>query len=143
MHYHKGEISFPGGGYHPDDGSLRVTALRESQEEIGLLPADVTILGELDDIKTRYSNYIITPFVGKIAPSYQFTCCAFEIAELIMVPIDALLEPTCGVSNPETMEDGEQVTAYIYNYQNHKITGATARILNQFLRLFSRVLPPC
>lgn len=143
VHYHKGEISFPGGGYHPDDISLQTTALRESQEEIGLLPADVTILGELDDMKTRHSNYIITPFVGKISPDYQFTSCAFEIAEIIVVPVDALLEPTCRVSAPETMEDGEQVTAYVYNYKHHKITGATARILNQFLGIFSKVLPAC
>jgi len=143
VHYHKGEISFPGGGYHPDDGALRVTALRESQEEIGLLPADVTVLGELDDIKTRYSNYIISPFVGKISPGYQFTSCAFEIAEIITVPIDALLEPACRLSEPETMEDGEKVTAYVYNYQHYKIIGATARILHQFLGVFSQALPPC
>jgi 8-oxo-dGTP pyrophosphatase MutT (NUDIX family) len=143
VHYHKGEISFPGGGSHPDDGSLQVTALRESQEEIGLLPGDVIVLGELDDIKTRHSNYIITPFVGKITPGYQFTSCAFEIAEIIVVPLDALLEPDCRLSEAETVEDGEQVTAYIYNYQHYKITGATARILNQFLGIFSQVLPSC
>jgi 8-oxo-dGTP pyrophosphatase MutT (NUDIX family) len=143
VRYHKGEISFPGGGFDPGDTSLQHTALRESQEEIGLLPTDVTILGELDDFKTRHSNYIIAPFVGKIKPDYQFISCAFEIAEIIVVPIDALLETTCRLSEPETMEDGEQVTAYVYNYKHHKITGATARILNQFLGIFSRVLPPC
>ena len=53
VHYHKGEISFPGGGYHDEDKSLLTTALRESFEEIGLVPEDVTVLGELDDVATR------------------------------------------------------------------------------------------
>src|SRR5271157_2069139 len=63
VHHHKGEISFPGGGYHADDGTLLNTALRESFEEIGLAPEDVEILGDLDDTLTRGSPYIISPFV--------------------------------------------------------------------------------
>jgi 8-oxo-dGTP pyrophosphatase MutT (NUDIX family) len=66
VRHHKGEISFPGGGYSPEDGSLLKTALRESYEEIGLAPGDVEILGELDDMFTRGSPFIITPFVGSI-----------------------------------------------------------------------------
>ena len=69
---HKGQISFPGGAYEEEDGTLINTALREASEEIGLSPGDVEVLGELDDMATIGSGYIISPFVGAIPWPYQF-----------------------------------------------------------------------
>ena len=129
VHHHKGEISFPGGGYHPDDGTLLKTALRESFEEIGLAPEDVEILGELDDTLTRGSPYIISPFVGSILPDYKFKLSAFEIAEIIEIPIPELLKEGCRKEESEYVIDGKPVTAYVYSYNGKRITGATARIL--------------
>ena len=137
VHHHKGEISFPGGGYHADDCCLRQTALRESQEEIGFDPADVEVLGELDDFITRGTPFVISPFVGAFRPGYHFTTSTFEIAELIIVPISTLLQKSCREDGPEMMPDGQTVTAYVFNYGQYRITGATARILNQFLDIFA------
>ncbi len=139
VRYHKGEISFPGGGYSPSDGTLLTTALRESYEEIGLLPEDVEILGELDDVLTKGSNYIITPFLGFISPDYSFKTSRFEIAEIIEVPVDALLEEGCRTENPEEILSGRRFIPYVYTYQDRKIIGATARILKQFLDVYSQV----
>ena len=61
---HKGQISFPGGVHQEEDRTLVDTALRESAEEIGLMPNDVEVLGELDDTTTVTSSFIISPFVG-------------------------------------------------------------------------------
>ena len=72
LHHHKGQISFPGGGRHPEDRSMLETALRESREEIGLKESDVEILGELDDAATVTSLYRIVPFVGVIPYPYDF-----------------------------------------------------------------------
>jgi 8-oxo-dGTP pyrophosphatase MutT (NUDIX family) len=136
VHYHKGEISFPGGGYHQSDGSLFQTALRESFEEIGLDPVVVDILGELDDTPTKGSDYIITPFVGLIPPDYPFTLSDFEIGEVIHIPVEALLTESCYRNDPEVILDGRSFKSYVYTYQDKKVIGATARILKQFLDMY-------
>jgi 8-oxo-dGTP pyrophosphatase MutT (NUDIX family) len=139
VHYHKGEISFPGGGYHQDDGTLVNTALRESYEEIGLAPEDVAILGELDDMLTKGSHYVISPFVGAILPDYKFVLSSFETAELIQIPVTALLEKGCRREEPEIVLGDRPVIPYVYAYEGKLIIGATARILKQFLDVFIEV----
>jgi 8-oxo-dGTP pyrophosphatase MutT (NUDIX family) len=138
VHYHKGEVSFPGGGYQPSDGNLRQTALRESFEEIGLVPAQVDILGELDDTLTQSSNFIITPFVGLIPAGYPFKTSDFEIGELIHIPVDALLAQDCCRSVAPVMLDGHPVSQCIFTYRDKQVIGATARVLRQFLDIYSQ-----
>ena len=65
VEHHKGQISFPGGAQDPEDADLTATALRESEEEIGLERADVEVWGQLDDIVT-ISNFIVSPYVGRV-----------------------------------------------------------------------------
>jgi 8-oxo-dGTP pyrophosphatase MutT (NUDIX family) len=131
--YHKGEISFPGGGFFPEDGTLLTTALRESFEEIGLRPEDVEVLGELDDVPTRGSNYIITPFVGSILSEYRFKLSDFETAEILEVPLQALLAEGCCQTVPSLDPLSPSAAPFVYAYQDHRITGATARIVKQLL----------
>jgi 8-oxo-dGTP pyrophosphatase MutT (NUDIX family) len=140
VHYHKGEISFPGGGYCEDDGTLLKTALRESYEEIGLRPEDVTVLGELDDVATQGSHYIISPFVGSICPDYQYKLSSFETAEVIQIPISALLERGCRIEEPKITIGGISRIPYVYSIGGKVIIGATARILTQFLDIFIEVI---
>ena len=135
--YHKSQISFPGGAYQPEDGTLIDTALRECAEEIGLIAGDVEVLGELDDFVTQTSGYIISPFVGIIPWPYQFKVNGKEIEEIIEVPLSALLK--MGRLRLETrVIDGQEVTSFFYHYQDRVIWGATALILNQFLDIFAR-----
>ena len=136
VHYHKGEISFPGGGYHSLDGNLKQTALRESFEEVGLDPRQVEILGELDDTPTLSSGFVITPFVGLIPAGYPFKVCDFEIGELINIPVDALLSKDCCQTDPPVLLDGCLVKQYVFTYQDKQVIGATARILKQFLEIY-------
>jgi 8-oxo-dGTP pyrophosphatase MutT (NUDIX family) len=140
VHYHKGEISFPGGGYHEEDGNLVKTALRETWEEIGLAPEEVEVLGDLDDTLTKGSNYIITPFVGVMPAGYEFKLNPFETAEIIQIPIPALLERSCRREEPEILFEGRPFTPYLYVYQDKTIIGATARILKQFLDIYAQVM---
>ena len=134
---HKSQISFPGGAYQPEDGTLINTALRECAEEIGLMAGDVEVLGELDDFVTQTSGYIISPLVAIIPWPYQFKVNRKEIEEIIEVPLSALLK--IGRLRLETrIMDGEEVTSFFYHYQGRVIWGATARILNQFLDIFAR-----
>jgi 8-oxo-dGTP pyrophosphatase MutT (NUDIX family) len=132
--HHRGQISFPGGGFEPHDASLQHTALRESAEEIGLQPHDVQILGQLDDLLTSNSNYLVRPFVGVIPYPYPFKLDGRETASVIEVPLGFLRE-----HNPATEEErdyeGRAVQSFFFDYAGHIIWGATAKILKQFLDL--------
>ena len=132
---HKGHISFPGGTREKNDASLLDTALRECAEEVGIARATVDILGELDDCRVYFSNYVISPFVGVIPWPYIFTVSETETAEIIQAPISELLDDKC-MSEGSEIIDGEPVPAYFYTYRGKMIWGATARILKQFLDIW-------
>lgn len=132
MPQHKGQIAFPGGGQHPDDASLLATALREAEEEIGLRPGDVEILGELDDTSTATTNFIVSPFVGFIPHPYSFRVNTAEIVDLIPLPLSLLCDPSRFREELWEREDGK-IPVYFYMVGSHEIWGLTARILKQFL----------
>jgi len=136
---HKGQISFPGGAYEEHDATLLNTALRESAEEIGLRPEDVDILGELDDMLTIGTSYVISPFVAAIPWPYEFKVDRWETEEIIEVPISALLDQKCRRQETDVLE-GRVVKTYFYHYQGRVIWGATARILKQFLDIVAPLL---
>lgn len=133
--YHKGEISFPGGVVDEEDKELIGTALREAFEEIGLKETDVQIIGVLDDIVTT-TEFIVTPIVGLFPYPYPFKISEVEIAELIEVPLSFLLVED-NLSKREIFQGGQKEIIYFYQYGQHTIWGATARILKQFLDLIS------
>lgn len=135
VEYHKGEISFPGGAKDPEDKDFLDTALRETQEEMGIDRSHVSILGELDEIATS-SRFLVKVFIGAISYPYQFKPSAVEIAELLEVPISTLLD-SANLRVETRWEDGAPVTSYSYAYKDHLIFGATARILRQFLELLA------
>lgn len=136
---HKAQISFPGGAYEDGDGTLLDTALRESGEEIGLKAEAVELLGELDDIPTVTSNYIISPFVAVIPWPQPLKVNQWETEEIIEVPISALLDEN-SLRQETGVINGEIDTSYFYHYQGRVIWGATAKILNQFLGIFARAM---
>ena len=132
--HHKGQFSFPGGIVETRDGSRLETALREAQEEIGLSPSAVDILGTLDDTETRATQFVITPFVGMISRPVSYTPDGKEIERVLEVPLEALLDPA-NVRVEMWERDGEVHPVYFYEYNGETIWGATARILKQFLDL--------
>ncbi len=133
---HQGQISFPGGVREKEDNSLLDTALRESNEEIGLDIKDVEILGELDDEITTTSNFIVTPYVGIISWPYEFVKNTDEVDEILNVPIPALLEKGCLRPDTEIL-NGQKVESCAYHYEGKVIWGATARILNKLLDIIT------
>jgi len=135
---HKGQISFPGGARDANDRTLLHTAIRESREEIGLRTKDIEVIGEMDDEITTTSNYIVTPFVAMIPWPYRFTKNKDEVAEMIEVPINMLLEKGHLKANTETL-DGRPIESYTYYYQGKVIWGATARILKKLLDIIKGI----
>jgi len=136
---HKGQICFPGGAYQEGDGTLVNTALRECAEEIGLMADEVEVLGELDDTVTVTSSYIISPFVGFIPWPHTLKVDQREVEEIIEVPISVLLDKGC-LREEIKIVDGEAVPLFSYHFQRRVIWGATAKILNQFLDIFTQVV---
>ena len=133
--HHKGQISFPGGAEDPGDVDLLMTALRESEEEIGLVEEDVEVLGQLDDMIT-ISDFVVSPYVGRItreAP-YPFAPSGYEVAELLEVPLPHLRDPANLNHEPAAWRD-MMAPPPSYNYGKHLIWGATGRMLGQFLEV--------
>jgi 8-oxo-dGTP pyrophosphatase MutT (NUDIX family) len=132
--HHKGQISFPGGRLERKDPNLLATAMREAQEEMGISPDDVKVLGELDDCCTFSSDFCVSPFVALIPYPYKFRVNPHEIDEVIEVPLLELLDES-KVRQEMRVKDGLPFPVYFFQYKNYTIWGATARILKQLLDL--------
>ncbi|MDH4291057.1 MAG: CoA pyrophosphatase [Dehalococcoidia bacterium] len=122
--FHKGQVCFPGGTREPSDSDLLQTVLREAEEEIGLKAKDIEILGELDDIITFVTNYVISPFVAFISHPNSLRTNGREVKGAFSVPLSFLID-----------EANFKQDSYAYEYEGHVIWGATARILKQFIDL--------
>jgi 8-oxo-dGTP pyrophosphatase MutT (NUDIX family) len=123
---HPGEISFPGGRRDESDADLLATALREAEEEIGLPPSAVRVLGALQPTPTIATGYAIYPFVGLIAPGLAWTLSAREVAEVLELAIDDLRE---GYARRRLLRRGLPIRTDTYVVGDDLIWGATARIL--------------
>jgi len=131
--HHKGQVSFPGGSFEPDDGDLLTTALRESYEEVGILPEHVRILGRLDDLTSFSTNFTISPFVGLIPYPYTFHPNPIEVDTVFDVAISVLTDPAVGRSYIRARDDGATIEDYEFHVNGYVIWGATARIIRHFL----------
>ncbi len=130
---HKGQVSFPGGVRDAADESLLATALREAQEEIGLEPKDVEILGSLEPIATTTTGFIVHSFVGLIPHPYPFRLNHHEVAEIFMVPLHFLADAKHWKHKSAVLKN-QSLDDYCITYGKHIIWGATAGILRIFLQ---------
>ncbi|MGQ0668112.1 MAG: NUDIX hydrolase [Actinomycetota bacterium] len=127
---HPGEISFPGGLQHAEDPDLEGTALRETEEELGIKPHSVDIVGALAPVHTVVSSILIVPFVGIFSSRPAFTPNAGEIAEVLEYPLTRLVEAEAEVEWPL----GDHVyRGFAYEMDGNMIWGATARILSELM----------
>ncbi len=128
LKHHAGQIAFPGGRQDNTDRDLVHTALREAEEEIGLNPKDVTVLGQLPSHET-VSNYIATPIVGIVPSGLTFTPEAGEVAEVFKVPLTHVTDVVNFAIEGRRWQ-GHQRHYYTVPYGPYYIWGATARMLH-------------
>ena len=131
VEHHKGQISFPGGVQHAEDPDLWVTAIRETEEEIGIPREDVRLLGALPKMVT-VTDFEVSPFVGAIPYPVPFRPHAPEVEAIIEVPLPYLLDPMV-VEERIVKWKGRDVPTLVFHFRGHAIWGATARILADFL----------
>jgi 8-oxo-dGTP pyrophosphatase MutT (NUDIX family) len=136
---HAGEISFPGGRQDEPDEDLRATALREAEEEIGLKPADVELVGALPPTGTFVTSYRIHPFVGLLEPGRTFTAQETEVETILEVPVADLV---AGFERKRLIRKGVPIKMPTYTVDGHLIWGATGRIVEDLLERLKPVLRP-
>ena len=134
---HRGEMSFPGGKFEPQDNSLKTTALREAEEEIGVPRANVNIIGCLHDFPTM-TRFIITPFIATIDEDQELIKDEREVQEIIKVPITFFAEKQ---NFRETAMDfeGKNFPVFFFDYKtnnkSYMIWGATAFMICTFIEM--------
>jgi 8-oxo-dGTP pyrophosphatase MutT (NUDIX family) len=137
LHDHAGQISFPGGRVEADDADAIDTALRETEEEIGIPRHMIEVVGELEPYRTG-TGFCISPVVGFVDPGYTLDIDEFEVAEVFEVPLDFVFDPANHQRRSAVFKDIER-HYYVLPYQDRHIWGATAGMLVGF---YARVMAP-
>lgn len=133
---HSGQVSLPGGKVDSADESYGATALRETEEEIGIQRSDIRMIGGLTPIYIPPSNFLVHPFIGWLDSPPQFTPNRDEVAHLLEADIEGIFDPAHYVSNTLVLRNGKQVETPAFVYREQRIWGATAMILSEFRLLW-------
>ncbi|MCA9909731.1 MAG: CoA pyrophosphatase [Anaerolineae bacterium] len=128
LRQHSGQISFPGGRQDPADESLLATALRETCEELGLCDPDIALLGSLTPLYVPPTNFLVYPVVGYLPALPPLQPNPLEVAEVIHVDLDRLLDLALQQREPWTFAGGTFDIPF-YAFAGHKVWGATAIML--------------
>ncbi len=131
VEHHKGQVSFPGGATDPEDANPEATALREAEEEIGLRPSEVRLLGRMGEMLT-VTNFMITPIVGVLPWPYAFKIHTVEVERVFTLPLTWLANRQ-NWQEFIRQETGYKVITY-FPFDGELLWGVTARITVEFLR---------
>ena len=132
LRLHPGQVSFPGGRMEPGDPDARAAALRETEEEIGLPPSRVEVVGRLSETLVVMSGFRLTPWVGVVPYPYPYVAQPEEVAGLVELPVAGLLAP--GSHRVGTREAFGMVhEVHTFEVGGETVWGASARILHELL----------
>lgn len=137
---HPGQMSFPGGRAEPEDASLQATALRETEEEIGLPRDAVEVVGRLEPIET-VTGFHVEAFIGRV-PAGPFVPQRSEVAEVVVLPIDAFTRDEHYECEYHEADDGRTVPVHYFHVDGYTVWGATARLLVRYLEATDRWVAP-
>ncbi|MCX6257570.1 MAG: CoA pyrophosphatase [Bacteroidia bacterium] len=135
---HSGEISLPGGKAEPGDINIDATALRESEEEVGVIQADIKIIGRLTELYIPFSHFCVQPIVGIIDYEPVFIPNKLEVKSIIIAGIAELLDPANRQTEDIKIADNN-INAPFYSVKGHHIWGATSMIMSEFLEIVGNI----
>jgi 8-oxo-dGTP pyrophosphatase MutT (NUDIX family) len=135
---HKGQVSFPGGATEGVDESAIDTALREAQEEIGLNPADVRVLGFMSQYPS-ITDYLVTPVVGRISWPFEMKISTNEVGRVFTIPITWLADPQNREEKLIMRPAGQVWVSFYKPYDGEILWGLTARITVNFLEILGMI----
>jgi 8-oxo-dGTP pyrophosphatase MutT (NUDIX family) len=135
MPSHAGQIAFPGGRKQAEDDSLVITALRETEEEVGIDRSFVDVVGPLDTYVTR-TGYAVTPVVGFVRPAFTLRPDPREVADIFEVPLDFFLDPANHHVHSRTWQ-GRERRYYAMPYGERYVWGATAGMIKNLYHILA------
>lgn len=138
---HSGQVSLPGGAVDPEDSGPAATALREAEEELGILPHNIDILGTLASFYIPPSNFRLTPVVGLAEAAPELRPNPHEVELAFSVPLRQLLDPAT-VLEEEWERGGMRMLVPYFALEGHKVWGATALLLSELVARLRRVGAP-
>ncbi len=138
LNAHAGQISFPGGGVEAQDKDAHETALREAQEEIGLVPANARVIGQLDEYVTR-TGFRVTPVVAVLEKNQTWVPSPDEVARIFEVPVESIFQD---LKEESLTFDGGERRFYGMRWDAVHIWGATAGMLRNFAEVVNKPVPP-
>ena len=133
---HSGQVAFPGGRCDPDDETIEFTALREAEEEIGLIKKDVRVIGRLNRFLT-VTRYLVTPIVGVIPWPYQLRLANEEVSRVFTIPLEWLAAPANHEIRKRVLPDpfGKVPVVYFREYDGEVLWGASARFTLRLIKI--------
>ncbi len=134
---HSGQISLPGGKTEKSDTNRTATAIRETNEELGVDSKKIKILGSLTELYIPVSNFMVLPVIGYCEEKPDFKLNQFEVEEIIEMPIQKLLSID-NINEFNFDKNGMTIHAAYFNAKGHKVWGATAMILSELREIFLR-----
>ena len=137
---HAGQLAFPGGKPEPHDRDLLETALREAEEEVGLVRSGVEVLGQLDPVPTP-TGFMIVPFVAKAPPNWSPTPCDHEVRRILLPTLGRLADPQVYRISGRADWKGRTYDLYEFSFHQPPLWGATARMVWDLLQRMSSFRP--
>jgi len=127
LKHHAGQVSFPGGGFDESDVTIRQAAIRETEEEIGITPQYIEVVGYLEDLETN-SGFYVTPFVAILKEGFKIIKNIHEVSEVFSVPL-SFFSNANNYRLQTALYKGKKVKYYVYQYDEYTIWGFTAEII--------------
>jgi 8-oxo-dGTP pyrophosphatase MutT (NUDIX family) len=134
---HSGQISFPGGGREPGDTDIVDTALRETEEEIGIKKESITTIGTLTDLYIPPSNFLVTPVIGYINERPVFHPDPEEVDEVVEVALEKIMDTNTKQEKEITIFPDIKIKVPSYYTNGHVIWGATAMMLSELIEIIN------
>jgi len=139
---HSAQVAFPGGKYEETDSDFAYTALRETQEEVGVNPQEVELIKPFTPMYIPPSNFMVHPFLGLAKQEIQFVPQPSEVSQIIELPLSVFLDESIVITARMSTSYNNEMLVPAFNIENKVVWGATAMMLSELKEVLKSVLEP-